>query len=159
MVHDDTFILEVERRAEGRTERPNRDVQRNVQGNHGQTAVRQQGLNFDYVIEKTVQLIGYIAVSELELMTPHEWEQMIKGARHRRLDRLEDMRTQSIMIAQLNNGKNVKSITKSIEKERALINQTETSYELDKRKKKEHDRAVRMVRQRALQRWIDKKNE
>lgn len=92
-------------------------------------------------------------------MTPHEWEQMIKGARHRRLDRLEDMRTQSIMIAQLNNGKNVKSITKSIEKERALINQTETSYELDKRKKKEHDRAVRMVRQRALQRWIDKKNE
>ena len=92
-------------------------------------------------------------------MTPHEWEQMIKGARHRRLDRLEDMRTQSIMIAQLNNGKNVKSITKSIEKERALINQTETSYELDKRKKKEHDRAMRMVRQRALQRWIDKKNE
>lgn len=92
-------------------------------------------------------------------MTPHEWEQMIKGARHRRLDRLEDMRTQSIMIAQLNNGKNVKSITKSIEKERALINQTETSYELDKRKKKEHDRAVRMVRQRALQRWIDKKNK
>ena len=92
-------------------------------------------------------------------MTPHEWEHMIKGARHRRLDRLEDMRTQSIMIAQLNNGKNVKSITKSIEKERALINQTETSYELDKRKKKEHDRAVRMVRQRALQRWIDKKNE
>ena len=92
-------------------------------------------------------------------MTPHEWEQMIKGARHRRLDKLEDMRTQSIMIAQLNNGKNVKSITKSIEKERALINQTETSYELDKRKKKEHDRAVRMVRQRALQRWIDKKNE
>ena len=92
-------------------------------------------------------------------MTPHEWEQMIKGARHRRLDVLEDMRTQSIMIAQLNNGKNVKSITKSIEKERALINQTETSYELDKRKKKEHDRAVRMVRQRALQRWIDKKNE
>ena len=92
-------------------------------------------------------------------MTPHEWEQMIKGARHRRIDRLEDMRTQSIMIAQLNNGKNVKSITKSIEKERALINQTETSYELDKRKKKEHDRAVRMVRQRALQRWIDKKNE
>ena len=92
-------------------------------------------------------------------MTPHEWEQMIKGARHRRLDRLEDMRTQSIMFAQLNNGKNVKSITKSIEKERALINQTETSYELDKRKKKEHDRAVRMVRQRALQRWIDKKNE
>lgn len=92
-------------------------------------------------------------------MTPHEWEQMIKGARHRRLDMLEDMRTQSIMIAQLNNGKNVKSITKSIEKERALINQTETSYELDKRKKKEHDRAVRMVRQRALQRWIDKKNE
>ena len=69
------------------------------------------------------------------------------------------MRTQSIMIAQLNNGKNVKSITKSIEKERALINQTETSYELDKRKKKEHDHAVRMVRQRALQRWIDKKNE
>lgn len=92
-------------------------------------------------------------------MTPHEWEQMIKGARHRRLDKLEDMRTQSIMIAQLNNGKNVKSITKSIEKERALINQTETSYELDKRKKKEHERAVRMVRQRALQRWIDKKNE
>lgn len=92
-------------------------------------------------------------------MTPHEWEQMIKGARHRRLDRLEDMRTQSIMIAQLNNGKNVRSISKSIDKERALINQTETSYELDKRKKKEHDRAVRMVRQRALQRWIDKKNE
>lgn len=111
------------------------------------------------MIEKTVQLIGYVAVRELELMTPHEWEQMIKGARHRRLDALEDMRLQSIMFAQLNNGKNVKGISKSIEKERALINQDENSYEHDKRKKKEHDRAVRMVRQKALQRWLDKKNE
>lgn len=110
------------------------------------------------MIEKTVQLIGYIAVSELELMTPHEWEQMIKGARHRRLDRLEDMRTQSIMFAQLNNGKNVKAISKKIDEERALINKTESAHEYDKEQKRKHERATRLVRQRALQHWLDSKN-
>ena len=110
------------------------------------------------MIEKTIQLIGYVPIPELELMTPHEWEQMIKGARHRRLDSLEDMRTQSVMFAHMNNGKNIKSINKKIDKERALINKTESSYEHDKQKTKEHQRAVREVQRRALQRWLDKKN-
>lgn len=98
-------------------------------------------------------------MNELELLTPHEWEQMVKGARHRRLDALEDMRTQSIMFARMSNGKDVKGITKQLEKERALINQTESSFEYDKRKKREHEREVRRVRQRALQGWLDKKNK
>ena len=158
MVHDASFILEAERRGERQTEGFNRNVQGTVRGNHRQSAVRSQGLDFDYVIEKTIQLIGYISVQELELLTPHEWEQMIKGARHRRLDGLEDMRTQSIMFAQLNNGKNVKAISKKLDEERALINQTKSSYEFDKVQKRKHERAKRIVRQRALQRWLDNKN-
>ena len=158
MVHDASFLLETERRREGKTEGFHRNVQRAVPGNHGQSAVRKQGLDFDYVIEKTVQLIGYISVQELELLTPHEWEQMIKGARHRRLDGLEDMRTQSIMFAQLNNGKNIKAISKKLDEERALINQTKSSYEFDKEQKRKHERAKRIVRQRALQGWLDNKN-
>src|SRR5699024_9180837 len=160
MVHDASFLLEAEGRGERQTEGFNRNVQRTVRGNHRQSAVRSQGLglDFDYVIEKTIQLIGYIPVPELELLTPHEWEQMIKGARHRRLDGLEDMRTQSIMFAQLNNGKNVKTISKKLDEERALINQTKSSYEFDKEQKRKHERAKRIVRQRALQRWLDNKN-
>lgn len=98
-------------------------------------------------------------ITELEMLTPHEWEQMIKGARHRRLDGLEDMRTQAIMFAQLTNGKNVKQISKKIEEERALINQSKSDYEYEKQQRRKHNRAVRMVRQRALQDWLDKKSK
>lgn len=106
-----------------------------------------------------MQLIGYMPITELEMLTPHEWEQMIKGARHRRLDGLEDMRTQAIMFAQLTNGKNVKQISKKIEEERALINQSKSDYEYEKQQRRKHNRAVRMVRQRALQDWLDKKSK
>lgn len=157
MVYDETFFSKQERRGERESEGVTGTVRGTVRGNNRQTTVRNQGLDFDYVIEKTIQLIGYIPVPELELLTPHEWEQMIKGARHKRLDGLEDMRTQSIMFAQLNNGKNVKQISKKIEEERALINQSKSSYEYDKKQKRKHARATRMVQQKALQRWLDKK--
>lgn len=157
MVYDGTFNSNEESRREEEGGGIQGTVQGTVRRNHRQTAVQQQGLDFDYVIEKTIQLIGYIPVPELELLTPHEWEQMIKGARHRRLDGLEDMRTQSIMFAQLNNGKNVKQISKKIEEERALINQSKTDYEYEKKQRRRHARATRMVQQKALQRWLDKK--
>lgn len=82
---------------------------------------------------------------------------MVKGARHRRLDNLEDMRTQSIMFAHLNNGKNVKKITKHIETERKAINEAKNSSDYEHKKSKAFDKRVRAVQRKALQEWLDKK--
>ena len=115
------------------------------------------------MIEKTVQLIGYVPVYELELMTPHEWEQMIKGARHRRLDNLEDMRLQAIMSTHLSNGKKaaggMKKIDDSLKKERKMINQAETSVDYEKKKDKALNKRIREGQRKAMQEWLDKKKQ
>lgn len=80
-------------------------------------------------------MIGYVPLDDLLYMTLKEWELMIKGARHKRLDALEDLRLQAVMYARMTNGKDIKDINRKLEKERALINQTEGSYELDQKKK------------------------
>ncbi|WP_353419223.1 hypothetical protein PYH66_13985 (plasmid) [Staphylococcus delphini] len=82
----------------------------------------------------------------------------MKGARHRRLDTLEDMRLQSIMQARLSNGKEIKNITKQLDRERKLIDQTESSIEHDQAKEKWLKREVAKVQRRALQRWLDEKS-
>ena len=106
-----------------------------------------------------MQFIGYVPMNELLELTPHEWEQMIKGARHRRIDSIEDMRLQSVMIARLNNGKDIKSINKDLQKERALINQSETSYELEKQKEKERKKHIRRVQRKAFSEWLEKRKK
>ncbi|MDO5375689.1 MAG: hypothetical protein Q4F01_05810 [Staphylococcus rostri] len=110
-------------------------------------------------MQTTVRLLGYIPIHELDDLTVHEWELYVKGARHRRLDMLEDMRLQSIMQARLTNGKDIKAITKHIDRDRKLIDQTESSIEHDKEKDKWLKREVAKVQRRALQRWLDAKNE
>ncbi|KIX91473.1 hypothetical protein TP70_02370 [Staphylococcus microti] len=89
----------------------------------------------------------------------YEWELYVKGARHRRLDVLEDMRLQSIMQARLSNGKDVKQITKQIERERKLIDQTASSIAHDQAKEKWLKREVAKVQRQALQRWLDEKTQ
>lgn len=102
-------------------------------------------------------------ITELELMTPHEWEQMIKGARHRRLDNLEDMRLQAIMSAHLSNGKKaasgMKKIDDSLKKERKMINQAESSVDYEKKKDKAFNKRIREVQRKAMQEWLDKKKQ
>lgn len=98
-------------------------------------------------------------VNDLLDMTLKEWNLLIKGARHRRLDGLEDMRLLSVMSARLQGGKDIKDITRKIEKERALIEQTESSYEHDQKKKKWERKEIRKIQQQALQRWLDERRE
>ncbi len=90
-------------------------------------------------------------------MTPREWNLRIKGARHRRLDALEDMRLQAVMMASLTNGKGIQKITKRLDKERKLIDQSSTSAEYDEKKQKDFDKRVRAVQRRAMQKWLDEK--
>ncbi|WP_414052883.1 hypothetical protein [Macrococcus animalis] len=92
-------------------------------------------------------------------MTLKEWELMIKGARHSRLDKLEDLRLQAVMYARMTNGKDIKDINRNLEKERALINQSETSYEVDQKKKKWERKQIRKIREKAMQEWIDERNK
>mgnify|MGYP006905489430 FL=1 len=103
--------------------------------------------------------MGYIPIHELDQLTIKEWELYIKGARHRRLDILEDLRTQSIMQARLSGGKDIKKISKNLEHERQLIDKTETSVEHDKVHDKWIKRKTREVQRQALQRWLDSKKK
>ena len=104
-------------------------------------------------------MLGYIPLEELHQMTIKEWEFYIKGARHRRLDNLEDMRLQSIMIAKLSNGKDIKSIARTIDEERRLIDGNSSKEYEDKAHKKKISRARREVQREALQKWLDSKKE
>ncbi|AVO02303.1 hypothetical protein A9958_07780 [Staphylococcus simulans] len=104
-------------------------------------------------------MLGYIPIHELEQLTIKEWELYIKGARHRRLDTLEDLRTQSIMQARLSGGKDIKKISKNLEHERQLIDKTETSVEHDKAHEKWIKHKTREVQRQALQRWLDSKKK
>lgn len=104
-------------------------------------------------------MIGYIPLDDLLCMTLKEWELMVKGARHRRLDALEDLRIQAVMHARMSNGKDIKDINRKLEKERALINQTEGSYELDQKKKKWERKQIRKIQDAAMQKWIDERNK
>jgi len=104
-------------------------------------------------------MLGYIPLEELHQMTIKEWEFYIKGARHRRLDALEDMRLQAYMFSNLNNGKNIKSITRTINEERRMIDGNSSKEYEDKAHKKKISRARREVQREALQKWLDKKKE
>lgn len=88
---------------------------------------------------------------------------MIKGARHRRLDMLEDMRLQSVMSAHMSNGKKsagqLKKIDEKLQKERKMINQSETSTDYEDKKQKDFDKRVRSVQREAFQKWIDEKKK
>lgn len=88
---------------------------------------------------------------------------MIKGARHRRLDMLEDMRLQSVMSAHMSNGKKsagqLKKIDEKLQKERKMINQSETSTDYEDKKQKDFDKRVRAVKREAFQKWIDEKKK
>lgn len=88
---------------------------------------------------------------------------MIKGARHRRLDMLEDMRLQSVMSAHMSNGKKsagqLKKIDEKLRKERKMINQSETSTDYEDKKQKDFDKRVRAVQREAFQKWIDEKKK
>ena len=94
-------------------------------------------------------------------MTPYEWEQMMKGARHRRLDVIEDMRLQAVMSAHMSNGKKsagkLKKIDDSLKKERKMIDQSETNVDYERKKSKDFKKRVRDVQRRAMQKWLDKK--
>lgn len=83
---------------------------------------------------------------------------MVKGARHRRLDALEDMRIQSVMIASMTNGKGIQKITKHLDKERKMIDQSEDSVDYEQKKTKDFNKRVRAVQRAAMQKWLDAKN-
>ncbi|UBH10073.1 hypothetical protein [Macrococcus armenti] len=104
-------------------------------------------------------MIGYVPLDDLLYMTLKEWELMIKGARHKRLDALEDLRLQAVMYARMTNGKDIKDINRKLEKERALINQTEGSYELDQKKKKWERKEIRKIQYQKLQEWLDEREK
>ncbi|WP_156823545.1 hypothetical protein [Salinicoccus albus] len=88
---------------------------------------------------------------------------MIKGARHRRLDKLEDMRLQAVMSAHMSNGKKsagkIKKIDDTLKKERKMINETESSKDYEQEKSRDFNKRVQAVKRRAMQKWLDKKRE
>lgn len=85
----------------------------------------------------------------------------MKGARHRRLDAIEDMRLQAVMSAHMSNGKKsagkLKKIDDSLKKERKMIDQSETNIDYERKKSKDFNKRVRDVQRRAMQKWLDAK--
>lgn len=104
-------------------------------------------------------MLGYIPRSEVMEMTPREWRNLIDGARHSRLDKLEDSIFEATAIARLNNGQKITQMTRNLEEQRAMIDNSKDEYEYQKEKEKVRKRYVYRTQKADMADWWDELNK
>lgn len=112
----------------------------------------------DYVFSSTQRLLGYIPEADIWQMTPKYWRNLIKGARHQRLDRLEDSLFAAGAMARMNNGANVKAQKRYIDEQRESIDKPKEQIEYDKWFNKERNKHIRKKQVSDMDDWLSKVN-
>lgn len=107
----------------------------------------------DYVFSTTQRLLGYIPESEIWDMTPKHWTNLIKGARHQLIDLQEVQITGAVAMARMNNGQNIRALTRHLNERRELIDKNEDQYEYEKKLRKSRRKYVHNVQKDDMKNW------
>lgn len=113
----------------------------------------------DYVFATTQRMLGYIPEHEIWQMTPRHWRNLIKGARHRRLDTLEDGLFTANAMARMTNGANVKPQKRYIEEQRELIDKDKEQVKYEKWVDKHRRKHVRKKQVADMDAWLKTVNK
>lgn len=113
----------------------------------------------DYVFTTTQRLLGYIPEDDIWQMTPRHWKNLIKGAKHERLDRLDDGMFQANATARMSNGSNVKSLKRYVEEQRELIDKSKEQADYDKWVEKYRRKHIRKKQVAAMDEWLKNFNK
>lgn len=112
-----------------------------------------------HVFSTTQRLLGYIPEDEVWQMTPKHWNNLIKGARHRMIDLQEIQITGAVAMARMNNGKEIRSMMRELNEKRALIDQSQSERDYQKRVKKQKNNHIRRKQVADMNAWLEKVNE
>lgn len=112
-----------------------------------------------HVFSTTQRLLGYIPEDEVWQMTPKHWNTLIKGARHRMIDLQEIQITGAVAMARMNNGKEIRSMMRELNEKRALIDQSQSERDYQKRVKKQKNKHIRRKQVADMNAWLEKVNE